>query len=113
MFWERREFGEGTEECYRSDKDGGRDISKGIDEKYDGSRMNKVITARINVFHNPEWYFTFFYCLANVCNMYRKWRVIFPVETGKHKKNRCLIILCDFFFFPIGLLFNLKVILKH
>lgn len=61
--------------------------------KAEGSRVNKFITGGINVFLSPGWYFSFLYCLASVCNMYRKWMIISPVETGTHKMNRRLIIM--------------------
>lgn len=63
----------------------GRDIVKvmeGKQRKAELSSSGIMCSAGINVFHSPGWYFTFFYCLASACNKYRKWRVIYPMETG-------------------------------
>jgi len=54
--WKRQR----REENQRSDRDGGTDVSKQLDEKHEGGKVNDLITAGINAFHNPQWYFTFF-----------------------------------------------------
>lgn len=54
--WKRQR----REDNQRSDRGGGKDVSKQLDEKHEGGKVNDLIIAGINVFHNPQCYCTFF-----------------------------------------------------
>lgn len=49
-----REESQRREENQRSDGDGGKDVSKQLDEKHEGGKVNDLIITGINVFHNPQ-----------------------------------------------------------